>query len=158
MRGELVPEGPPQELLEAALRAGRRSGCSKSKRGVAALLRGDRLLVEGWNHPAVGTCDGSEACRRDCGKVCVHAEQMALVIAPHLVGAEVLHVKVVNGCGVPGGPPSCAECSKLLLAAGIANMWLWEEARGGWVRYTARDFHLATLEKLELHTTIARAP
>lgn len=153
MRGELVPAGPPPALLEAAVRAGQLSGCQKSKRG-AALLDYDKLPALGWNYPAIGTCDGSEACRRDCAKICVHAEQMLLLIAFRSVGAEVLHVKVVNGQPVPGGPPSCADCSKHLLAASIAWMWLWEEKRGGWVRYTALDFHLATLEQLGLHTTI----
>lgn len=74
MRGELVPAGPPPALLEAAVRAGQLSGCQKSKRG-AALLDYDKLPALGWNYPAIGTCDGSEACRRDCAKICVHAEQ-----------------------------------------------------------------------------------
>lgn len=158
MRGELVPEGPPQELLRAALNVGRGSPCAKSKRGVAMRTPSrPGLIARGWNYPAIGRCDGSEACRRDCGKICVHAEQ-AVLLVERGCGAEMLHVKVVDGHGVPGGPPSCAECSKAILAAGVEWMWLWEEARGGWVRYTARDFHLATLEFLGLHTTIARAP
>jgi len=154
MRGELIPGGPPPELLKAALNVGRTSPCAKSKRGVAMRHPSRIGVSRGWNYPAVGRCDGSEACRRDCGKICIHAEQAVLLVQSGF-GAEMLHVKVVNGQGVPGGPPSCAECSKAILTAGVAWMWLWEEARGGWVRYTARDFHLATLETLRLHTTVS---
>lgn len=155
VRGELVPGGPSPELLKVALAAGRTSPCAKSQRGVASRYPArPGEVYSGWNYPAIGRCDGSEACRRDCGKICIHAEQAVLLMASGF-GAEMLHVKVVNGQGVPGGPPSCAECSKAILAAGVEWMWLWEEARGGWVRYTARDFHLATLENLGLHHTIS---
>jgi len=42
------------------------------------------------------------------------------------------------------------ECSKLMLAAGVAGVWLYQEA--GWRRWTAAEFHQATLQKLGLHT------
>ena len=29
----------------------------------------------------------------------------------------MLHVKVVDGQAVPSGPPSCVDCSKLILTA-----------------------------------------
>lgn len=51
----------------------------------------------------------------------------------------MLHVKVVNKEIVPSGPPSCVECSKLALAAGIGFFWLYHDE--GWKRYAMLDFH-----------------
>jgi hypothetical protein len=104
----------------------------------------------GHNRPAAGSCDGSEACRRDCARICVHAEQAALLAAgEHALGAEVYHSKVSDhGVMVPKGTPGCIECSKLLLAAGVAGVWLLTEA--GWRRWTAEEFHAATVANLGL--------
>jgi len=141
---------PPEEMVALAVAAGTASPCAKSKRGVVLRWPGGTMMI-GNNRPAIGTCDGSEACRRDCGKICVHAEQIAILEAPRPPwGAEMLHVKVVDGTAIEGGPPSCVECSKLILAAGITGMWLLETGRG-WVRRTAEEFHRQTLANLSLH-------
>lgn len=69
----------------------------------------------------------------------------------------MLHTKVVFEGGqwvsVPGGPPSCPDCSKLILEAGIDGMWLVEERDGNTVlvRYTAAEFHDQTLRNCGLH-------
>jgi hypothetical protein len=44
---------------------------------------------------------------------------------------------------VPSGGPSCAQCSKLALAAGIVGVWLYHE--NGWRRYGAGEFHRLSL-------------
>lgn len=69
----------------------------------------------------------------------------------------MLHTKValVDGLwvSVPGGPPSCSDCSKLILEAGIDGMWLMEKREGEArpVRYTASEFHEQTLRNCGLH-------
>lgn len=62
----------------------------------------------------------------------------------------MLHVKVdASGQMVVSGPPSCDQCSKLILRAGIAGVWLLHEE--GWKRYTAQEFHEATLQTCGLN-------
>lgn len=158
---------PPASLIEAAVKAALMSPCMKSKRGVVIFRarpeifrRADVLddagtcaFIYGFNHPpARFTCAGDEACRAACSKVAVHAEQHALVRLRE-VGSlrgrvEALHVKVVDGALVAGGGPSCVECSKLLLEAGVSAMWLYEARPDGgvWIRYEMERFHFLSLE------------
>lgn len=140
--------------LKAAIIAASRSGCAKSQRGVAIFDRQDGLLVTGTNHPPKNFhCDGSGGCRRDCNKLCIHAEQDALskVHAP-LYGWEMLHVKVVNGKAVPSGPPSCWQCSRLILAAQLNYMWLLH--KDGLRSYSVAEFHSLTLKECGLYSII----
>lgn len=170
---------PPANVVAEAVRIGAESPCAKSKRGVviwlsdqdlshlAGCLDGVRYVVEACAHNARpdGPCDGSDACRRDCGKVAVHAEEAAILKCADLrswaeewfrnghrkqIVVEMLHVKVVDGQAVPGGPPSCWQCSRLILAAKVDYMWLLEDGRG-WVRRTAEDFHRETLQNCGLY-------
>jgi hypothetical protein len=60
----------------------------------------------------------------------------------------MLHVKVVKGIATISGPPSCWQCSRLILEAGIAGMWLLHSE--GLHRYTAEEFHRLTLEHCKL--------
>lgn len=149
-----LPQCLPTEVVLAASVAARaahdHSGCLRSRRGVAIWQPGDGHLTLGTNKPASGACDGSDACKRVCGRVCVHAEQEALLRAGEKArGGEMLHVKVnEHGLQVASGPPSCPECSKLILHAGIAGMWLLHA--NGWTRYTAQEFHEATLKNCGL--------
>lgn len=141
-------------LQEAASNAGL-SPCVKSKRGVV-IFDQKTVYGYGYNHPPKGfTCDGSEECRANCGKICVHAEQDALIKAgAYCSELEMLHVKLdEQGYAVAGGPPSCPDCSKLILDAGIKTMWLYELRDGEptLVPYTAKDFHLETLKNCGLH-------
>lgn len=148
------------EALKHAVTAARYSTCQKSQRGVVIWRRcagPAGILSHGWNHPAVGRCDGSAACRRDCSKTCVHAEMYALTDAAQLGkgirGAEMLHVKVVDGEPVPSGPPSCWQCSRHIAFSGLVAMWLLEEVDGEprLVRYNPVEFHRLTLERCGLH-------
>ena len=66
-------------------------------------------------------------------------------MAGGLASYEMLHVQVVEDRIVPSGPPSCPQCSKLILESGIAGMWLLHD--DGWKRYDAREFHELTLRE-----------
>lgn len=143
------------EALQAAAAIARTSPCAKSQRGVVIWTPTEGVLWEEVNAPPIPmTCDGSETCRGSCGKICVHAEQAAILGCPVSVqGAEMTHAKVVNGELVAGGPPSCPDCSKLILYSGISGMWLYEGLDSGptLVRRSAEAFHLETLRNCGLH-------
>ena len=144
--------------LQEAVKAATNSKC-KSQRGVVIWHKTGGLLTRGWNappHPFV--CDGSEQCILNCAKTAVHAEQAALLGLLDLSNAvtylgadnlEMLHVKIVNGEPVFSEKPSCWQCSKLILQAGIKSMWLFQKE--GLVEYTALDFHEQTLKNCELY-------
>lgn len=87
----------------------------------------------------------------------MHVEQAALLDAleqedlteeNRVDGASMLHVKVIDGKAVPSGEPSCWQCSRLILASGIKTMWLLHE--DGLKAYTAKEFHMKTLEHCNL--------
>jgi hypothetical protein len=184
-------------VIEAAWRAAMNSPCQKSKRGVVAfnperhdelspvnergLMGGVRerhvIAGTGFNGPPRGfLCDGSPECRADCAKFCMHAESRAIRAAGILDDVDMLvlvHVKVANDRVVPGGPPSCWQCSREILDVGLRGVWLYETATctcppeevariavssslpphrsdcrpvaGMWRYYAAYDFHVATL-------------
>ena len=132
------------DAMPYAIAAANQSPC-RSKRG--AVVFADRIISVGFNSPPPRfSCDGSEQCKATCRKTAVHAEQRAILNAPRseLRGCSILHVKTVDGLLVPSGPPSCLECSKLILEAGIEYVWLFHE--DGWRRYGAEEFHRLTLE------------
>ena len=141
-----------QWALQEAVKFANKSKC-KSKRGVVIWHRRHGLISGGWNAPPLPLeCDGSEACRANCAKTAVHAEQAALMnaINCHLPmdECEMIHVKSVDGHPVVSEKPSCWQCSKLILAAGLKAMWLYQVE--GFVRYTPTDFHDKTLINCEL--------
>lgn len=140
-------------LVEAARKAALRSHCRKSRRGVA-IWNKDGLVSVGWNHqPDPFRCDGSEGCRVHCNKLCIHAEAYALLQAgPGARGAQMLHVRISeDGSVVEGGPPSCWQCSRLILGANISAMWLLETGQD-WIRYSPQDFHQSTLLNVGIRT------
>jgi len=141
-----------EEALEAAVSIGNKSPCQKSKRGVV-IFNQYGLLGWGNNHPPKPfVCDGSEGCRGSCNKLAVHAEQAALIDAMNdqepMLDAEMLHVKVIDGVAVPSGPPSCWQCSRLILDSGIQKVWLLHE--NGLKSYSAVEFHEETLKNCNL--------
>jgi deoxycytidylate deaminase len=138
-------------LEPVAVRVAMRSPCAKSKRGVLVVSMTERdwpdcLVGSGFNAQSEPfACDGSDACRAACGKLCVHAEAAALREAAGLARrAHLLHVKAVDGKAVPSGPPSCWQCSREILSAGISTVWLLHES--GWTPYPAAEFHRLALE------------
>lgn len=147
---------PSDAVIAIAEATANKSPCQKSKRGVVIYQGYATVITRGFNSPPEGwACDGSIACRRDCGKRCVHAEMRALrqLAGWHLAEGSygpymLLHIKVdAEGKAVPGGPPSCYQCSKEILDCGmVAHVWLFEEMpTPHWVLYTAKDFHEASL-------------
>jgi len=141
------------EALLKAVEAASWSRCKRSQRGAVIWRRtGGSMLAEGCNSPLHGECDGSDACKIDCSKRCLHAEQSALLDAQRwgkgVAGTEMLHTKVVDGKPVPSGEPSCWECSKLIATSNLVAMWLLVRNSNGdpvLRRYTPREFHELTL-------------
>lgn len=144
------------EVLAVATRTALQATCMKSKRGVV-LFHPHEIISKGFNGPPPGfLCSGSEACRGSCNKIAVHAEDRAIRAAGwHARGADLLHVKVVDGLPVASGGPSCWQCSRTIVDAGIVGVWLLHE--GGLQRYTAAEFHRLTLQACGL-PAIAEAP
>lgn len=137
---------PSEAIITAAILAARQSPCAKSKRGVVLWDPNfSEGLYTGYNQPAIDTCQNNEQCRSRCSKICVHAEQMALLRATVPIdGWHMLHIKVDNcGQAVASGGPSCLECSKLVYTSGITTFWLLHE--DGWKAYPVEEFHRKTL-------------
>lgn len=150
---------PPQYMIDAARAEAMRSPCAKSKRGVVLFDRGmielwessetpmhrpssERLIVgRGFNgQPGNFVCTGDlMKCSGACAKLCLHAEQRAINQALVHSGdredgcsmgdLELVHVKVENDVVVPGGGPSCWQCSRLVVEVGIRGVWLFEAQR-----------------------------
>ena len=53
-------------------------------------------------------------------------------------------MRVVDNKAVTSGPPSCITCSRTILIAGAAAIWLWHD--DGWRRYEAAEFHALSLQ------------
>ena len=135
----------------------------QSKRGVVVADSNSVLISSGFNHqPFPFQCDGSEACKKSCGKTAIHAEQAAILSAKRdLTGAVMLHVKATDGKPVASMAPSCLECSKLILKSGIAWMLLLHHPKAQMLpgaskvgeidgldirQYSAQHFHWLTAE------------
>jgi deoxycytidylate deaminase len=138
---------PPQHLIDLAVQVSGWSPC-RSKRGSVIFDRDGNVIAHGHNYKPQGfECDGSEACKATCRVEAIHAEQRALLEAGSRArGAEMLHVKSVDGKLVPSDGPSCVQCSKLGLAAGVRAMWLYHE--NGWRRYPTDEWHRLSLAAL----------
>lgn len=141
-----------QWALQQAIERANLSNC-QSKRGVIIWHRKIGFIAGGYNAPPKPKiCNGSNACKANCSKTAVHAEQQAIINAFNLTvplsECEMIHVKTVDGKAVTSEKPSCWQCSKLILAARIRYMWLYQVE--GLVRYTAADFHEKTLINCEL--------
>lgn len=136
---------PPAHIVHHAVMMAGYSPC-RSQRGAVAFLprNGGALISAGWNRRQAPPCDGSADCKATCARTAIHAEQVALLDAGSAAaGCDILHVKTVDGRLVASGGPSCLECSKLMLAAGIDGVWLYHDR--GWRRYPIAEFHRLTL-------------
>jgi hypothetical protein len=61
---------------------------------------------------------------------------------------SMLHVKIdpMTSKVVAGGPPSCWQCSRMLLDSQIRGIWLYETIGvGEWKFYPPDEFHRETL-------------
>lgn len=141
---------PPQFAIDAAVAEANRSPCAKSKRGVVFFSRpgvyASRVVSSGHNaQPEPFACDGSDACKAACSKLCEHAEAAVLrKIDLHGASGDLLHVKTVGGKLVPSAGPSCWQCSRAILAdRRVDGVWLFHDE--GWRRYKPAEFHELTL-------------
>ena len=162
--------GPDDKFVRFAEAAAACSPCAKSKRGVVAWQLDTLAYLEcAYNRPPRGyACSRDPACKATCGQTAIHAEQ-ALLASLGMLGmtirtgdigmVDLLHVKIgPNGRVIPGGGPSCVQCSKAILDGGlVAGMWLYEAGAvitgittGSWRRYPADAFHRATLANLTI--------
>ncbi len=183
---EVLLASAPRELLSIALEhaiiSARMSPCRKDRRGAAvfnpdAMYAPAGVLGTGYNgQPPPFRCDGTCATGGRCGKLCVHAEDRAIRHAlftqginagvrvfdgpfQPLRGLDIVHI-ALDERNMPraGGGPSCWQCSRTILDAGLAHVWLYEERlREGprWWRYTAEEFHTVTMVTCEI---VAAAP
>lgn len=173
---------PPFFAIQQAEEAAADSPCAKAKHGVAIYRAAlatpnvpfgsdeyreiaEEMFADDCNGPpwtyngdepdSHQGCDGSDECRRDCSKRCVHAEPRALLAVchphndrPHLL--RMVHVLLgSDGKATPTKGPSCIECSKLICDAGVGGIWLYErraadDPMGIWRYYKSKDFHTAT--------------
>lgn len=132
------------------------------------------ILGAGHNgQPEPYVCGGRAICGNACRTLAVHAEvrtiraaieDLAHFYATSLlyVGtAQLVHVKVdERGQLVAGDGPSCEQCSREILDAPLAGVWLYEAPDNNrfnppvtgprWVHYHAVDFHRTTLQTLGL--------
>ena len=108
-----------------------------------------RLVSTGHNsQPAPFACTGTSQCKQACAKLCEHAEAMALrkLKPDYHSSLHMVHIKIVDGEPVASGPPSCWQCSRLILADGrVDGVWLLHEP--GWKFYPSEEFHRLTLEQ-----------
>lgn len=171
---------PPQWAIDQAVAAALCSPCQKRRVGISVyeLICNDTAIrstaAGGFNGPPVEwsndnhplgdeICDGSEACRRDCAKRSVHAEMRAIdtLIDPlrdRGSSLRFVHVKLDDGGHIAPciDGPSCVDCSKHILDAGIGGIWLYEPTSDGapiasWRYYTASQFHAATCRTLGIY-------
>jgi deoxycytidylate deaminase len=121
---------PPEHAIEAARISGTLSPCSKSKRGVVLFdprSDGRPVISRGYNGPPDGFgCAGTATCKSSCAKVCMHAEQRAILEGITVQALDLLHVKVVEGVTVAGKAPCCLECSRLVVQVKLAGVWLFQ--------------------------------
>ena len=136
-----------KKMMDVASQIANTSPCAKSQRGVV-IAKGTEIFGVGCNAPPKGwNCDGR--CRNICKEYAVHAEKNAMFSAmDKLKGARGYHMKTVNGAGTPSGTPSCVQCSKDMLAAGLKEFVLLDEK--GYCLYEMDEFHEVTLRNLHL--------
>lgn len=149
--------GIPPVVLAVAIEQSNHSLCV-SKRGCA--IWGERIhstqpliIGRGYNkHTGIRGCLQNSQCKVTCRSLAVHAEQVALMDAlhnnVHIHNQPIfmVHVKTQNNKLVPSGPPSCVQCSKLILASPmrITGVYLFHEQ--GWGFYPTIQFHALSME------------
>ena len=166
---------PPDGMIARAEQAAEGSPCAKSKRGAVVYAsipeedgRVTRIIMNAGHNgpPSPFSCLNNAVCKADCNKRCVHAEGRALRGAMASLNAawsrvrdpkelSMLHVKIgADNKVVAGGGPSCWQCSREILDAGIHGIWLFQDIESTlpaghgskWIYYTAKDFHELTLD------------
>jgi len=88
--------------------------------------------------------------------VAVHAEERAIIHArENLRGLELVHAKIDLKWELQeSGNPSCWQCSRMILEAGISRVWLY--GKDGWQGWDPVAFHAATLKNCDLPVFLDR--
>lgn len=141
-----MANGPDLDWINLAIQAANQSSCSKSRRGVViASPEGVLVALASNSPPHPFQCTGSDRCKQNCRNVAIHAEERALLRAgARANGGELIHIKTVDGKPVMSGPPSCLQCSRLIVEARIAKVWLFSHGEA-WRSWTAERFHEDTM-------------
>lgn len=164
---------PPMEAVHAAEVEAAQSPCAKSKRGAVIFDTRTLGIVGGaYNRPPLSlACDGSSECRTSCAKRCLHAESLALRLWQAVLDVQrdpgdpitdpavfdLVHVKIDHdGRVIAGGGPSCWQCAREVLDAGLGGVWLFEGSQlihrpPVWARYSAEEFWTATCAECGVH-------
>jgi len=131
-----------------AVETARASPCSKSHRGAAAWSVFDLDPHVAHNAPPPPMACAGDLCRAICTHAAEHAEAAALrqYLRSGWPPTDILHVKVTLETGDPtrSTEPSCASCSRGMLAAGVEFVWLW--TADGWRSWSAAEFHRLSLQ------------
>jgi len=133
--------------MEVAVRTAENSPCRTDKRGVI-IVKDGKLIGKGFNAPPIPFKCEPNYCGDSCRVPAVHGEMNAIFDAANnsydVKGARMYHAKVEKGILQDSRKPRCADCSKHVLQAGIAEFVLKHEE--GFTVYDAEEFHRISLE------------
>ena len=123
------------------------SPCERDKRGVI-IVKGGKLIGKGVNAPPPGFRCEPAHCQPTCRTYAVHAEMNAIIHARDLGNdvrdARMYHARGEQGQLVDSRPPRCADCSRHVIAFGIAEFVL--KHNEGYTVYGAYEFNGLSLE------------
>lgn len=148
LEGEEYEEA--KRWIQEAVYVARDSRCDKSKRGVVVVKNGS-IIGRGTNNPPLDLPCVPEYCRSICNMFCLHGEQNALLDTRRNgydpSGSRIYHIKVKDSIQAPSGPPSCVQCSRIVLDEGVKDfVLLYKDGIG---LYEAREFHELSLENIK---------
>lgn len=158
------PMQPSGRILDAVVRTASLGPCAKSKRGAIVFSRNPEVIYGNAHNspPWPYECSKTDDCKKDCGRICIHAEQRAILQmlagdyqprpSYREVELEIVHAKAVDGKLVGSREPSCDQCSKLIIEACVSRVWLFDGT--SWNSWDAASFHRATLRNLGLHVNL----
>lgn len=151
----MKPPSTLPEITSALARAALAAPCAKDSRAAALVSPGGLLLTLANNGPPFGfRCTRDAACAATCGRGAVHAEMRALlgVELASRANADMFHLRVdATGEPQPSRSPRCVDCTKHMLDAGVAALWLWHGRDNGWKRYPMVEAHALSAAARGVH-------
>ncbi|MEK6962988.1 MAG: hypothetical protein AABX70_01080 [Nanoarchaeota archaeon] len=134
-------------FMSMAVELSASSPCERDKRGVV-IVKDGRKIGQGVNAPPPGFRCEPRYCQSTCRTYAVHAEMGAIANAMSLGndvrGARMYHARGDKGQLVDSRQPRCADCSKHVLAFGLAEFVL--KHAEGYTVYGAEEFNRLSLE------------
>lgn len=122
-------KNPNKLWRDVAYRFAAQSRCQSRNVGSIIVSPDGRLVGEGWNSAPHGTeCSSCQRCNNKNNQtgqnlewaICTHAEANAIGYAAH-AGIKT------EGCTLYSTTVPCAECAKLIIAAGIIKVVAYED-------------------------------